>query len=105
MLHCNLLPASGVWCDCGRLLMLLLLLQRRLASILTQAFDDCATLYGRFKLLDSFDDLLERPIIQDEMERKQIALVQQYGADLKRVQVCGCVCVELGFGVVVPVCL
>lgn len=60
--------------------------QRRLASILTQAFDDCATIYGRFKLLDSFDDLLERPIIQDELERKQIALVQQYGADLKRVQ-------------------
>lgn len=61
-------------------------LERRLASILTQAFDDTATIYGRFKLLDSFDDLLERPIIQDELERKQIALIQQYGLDLKRVQ-------------------
>jgi hypothetical protein len=58
-----------------------------LASILTQAFDDCATIYGRFKLLDSFDELLERPIIQDELERKQISLVQAYGQDLKRVQV------------------
>ena len=60
--------------------------QRRLASVLTQGFDDCATIYGRFKLLDSFDELLERPIIQDELERKQIALVQSYGQDLKRVQ-------------------
>jgi dynein heavy chain len=61
-------------------------LERRLASVLTQGFDDCATIYGRFKLLDSFDELLERPIIADELERKQIALVQAYGADLKRVQ-------------------
>lgn len=29
---------------------------------------------------------MERPIIADELERKQIALVQAYGADLKRVQ-------------------
>jgi hypothetical protein len=26
--------------------------------------------YGRFKLLDSFEGLLERPIIQDELEKK-----------------------------------
>jgi len=30
---------------------------------------------GRFKVLDSFDALLERPVIQDELERKHIALV------------------------------
>ena len=61
-------------------------LERRLGSILTQGFDDCATIYGRFKLLDSFEGLLERPIIQDELERKHIALVQAYGQDLKAVQ-------------------
>jgi hypothetical protein len=32
--------------------------------VLTQAFDDCVSIYARFKLLDSFDSLLERPLIQ-----------------------------------------
>ena len=61
-------------------------LERRLGSVLTQGFDDQATLTGRFKLLDSFQPLLERPIIQDEMERKHAALVAAYGDDLKVVQ-------------------
>ena len=61
-------------------------LERRLGSVLTQGFDDCSTIYGRFKLLDSFEGLLDRPIIQDELEKKHIALVQAYGMDLKVVQ-------------------
>ena len=61
-------------------------LERRLGSILISAFDDSATIHGRFKLLDSFDGLLERPIIQDELEKKHVLLVQQYGFDLKSVQ-------------------
>ena len=61
-------------------------LERRLGSILTQGFDDCSTIFGRFKLLDSFEGLLDRPIIQDELEKKHVALVQSYGQDLKTVQ-------------------
>jgi len=38
-------------------------LERRLASVITQGFDDCDTINGRFKLLDSFEGLLNRPII------------------------------------------
>lgn len=38
-------------------------LERRLASVITQGFDDFDTLQGRFKLLDSFEGLLNRPII------------------------------------------
>ena len=38
-------------------------LERRLASVITQGFDDCDTIHGRFKLLDSFEGLLTRPII------------------------------------------
>ena len=38
-------------------------LERRLASVITQGFDDQDTIYGRFKLLDSFEGLLTRPII------------------------------------------
>ena len=45
-------------------------LERRLGSLLTQAFDDASTLDGRFKLLDSFEGLLDRPIIQDELGKK-----------------------------------
>ena len=61
-------------------------LERRLGSLLTQAFDGAATIYGRFKLLDSFEGLLDRPIIQDELEKKHVVLVNQYGADLKLAQ-------------------
>jgi dynein heavy chain, axonemal len=43
-------------------------LERRLASVLTQSFDDCDTIIGKFKLLDSFDGLLTRQIIMDELE-------------------------------------
>lgn len=48
-------------------------LERRLASVLSQAFDDTATISGRFKLLDSFEGLLGRPSISDELERKVCA--------------------------------
>lgn len=61
-------------------------LERRLASILTQGFDDCDTINGKFKLLDSFEGLLNRPIIQDELEKKHITLLELYKNDLKVVQ-------------------
>lgn len=53
-------------------------LERRIASILTQGFDDCDTIIGKFKLLDSFASLLNRPIIQDELEKKHIVLLELY---------------------------
>jgi len=58
-------------------------LDRRLASILTQGFDDSDTIIGKFKLLDSFAGLLNRTIIQDELERKHITLLDLYKQDLK----------------------
>jgi dynein heavy chain len=58
-------------------------LDRRLASILTQGFDDSDTIIGKFKLLDSFEGLLNRTIIQDELERKHITLLDLYKQDLK----------------------
>lgn len=53
-------------------------LERRIASVLTQGFDDSDTIIGKFKLLDAFDELLQRPIIQDELEKKQIVLLELY---------------------------
>lgn len=38
-------------------------LEKRLASVITQSFDDLNTLSDRFKLLESFDVLIKRPII------------------------------------------
>lgn len=61
-------------------------LERRLASVLTQSFDDCDTIIGKFKLLESFEALLNRPIIQDELERKQITLLELFKQDLKITQ-------------------
>ena len=61
-------------------------LERRLGALVSLAFDDCATVYGKFKLFDSFEGLLERPIIQDELEKKYVMLIQSYGQDLKSVQ-------------------
>lgn len=61
-------------------------LERRLASVLTQSFDDCDTIIGKFKMLDSFEGLLNRPIIMDELERKQITLLELYKVDLKLTQ-------------------
>lgn len=61
-------------------------LERRLASILTQGFDDSDTIQGKFKLLESFEGLLTRPIIQDELEKKHIILLELYKNDLKVVQ-------------------
>lgn len=60
-------------------------LERRLASILTQGFDDSDTIAGKFKLLDAFEALLTRPIIQDELEKKQITLLELFKSDLKTV--------------------
>ena len=59
---------------------------RRLAAVLSQGFEDATTITARFKLLDSFDSLLERPTIADELDRKYLSLVQDFGRDLKRVQ-------------------
>ena len=61
-------------------------LERRLAATLVAAFDDSVTLFSRFKLLECFDTLLERPLIQDELEKLHIAIVRDFGADVKAVQ-------------------
>ncbi|RQM21208.1 hypothetical protein B5M09_003796 [Aphanomyces astaci] len=61
-------------------------LERRLASVVNQAFDDSKSITGRFKLLDSFDDLLERPIIKNELEKKHALLIASYSEDLHVVQ-------------------
>ncbi|KAE9226456.1 Dynein beta chain, flagellar outer arm [Phytophthora fragariae] len=61
-------------------------LERRLASVINQAFDDAKTIVGRFKCLDCFEDLLDRQIIKTELERKHTSLIASYASDLHVVQ-------------------
>ncbi|KAG7392404.1 hypothetical protein PHYPSEUDO_000812 [Phytophthora pseudosyringae] len=61
-------------------------LERRLASVINQAFDDAKTIVGRFKCLDCFEDLLDRQIIKNELERKHTSLIASYASDLHMVQ-------------------
>ncbi|GAB9467560.1 hypothetical protein Gpo141_00004900 [Globisporangium polare] len=61
-------------------------LERRLASVINQAFDDAKTITGRFKCLDCFEALLDRQIIKNELERKHMALIVSYSNDLHVVQ-------------------
>ncbi|CAG9462750.1 unnamed protein product [Pedinophyceae sp. YPF-701] len=60
-------------------------LERRLGSVLTQAFDDCATVESAFKLLDGFEGLLERDIIKADLDKKNDDLMWQYFEDIKTV--------------------
>ena len=61
-------------------------LERRLASIIVQAFDDSTTVLGCFKLFDSFEGLLEREIILSDLEKKNTDLLNSYSDDLRSVQ-------------------
>lgn len=60
-------------------------LERRLAAIIIQAFDDCTTISMTFKLLDSFEGLLDREAIAASLERKHADLLYAYACDLKEV--------------------
>jgi hypothetical protein len=42
-------------------------------STLSQAFDDCTTLSSTFKMLDSFEGMLERDTIAAELAKKQVS--------------------------------
>jgi dynein heavy chain len=61
-------------------------LDRRLGSLLAEAFDDLDTIDMRLKLFDNFEGLLERPIIQDQLEKKHKLLLKAYRQDLTTVE-------------------
>lgn len=70
-------------------------LERRLASVLTQAFDDCPTLRGRFRLLDCFSDLVHRPAIAEELQRKHAIMVQDFATEVGLVKKVRSACTRL----------
>ncbi|KAJ3312837.1 hypothetical protein HDV04_002647 [Boothiomyces sp. JEL0838] len=57
-------------------------LDKRISTILNQAFDDCSGLYSCFRLLESFGGLLNRPNIICDFEQKYFELLRIYSKDL-----------------------
>ncbi|KAJ3364693.1 hypothetical protein GGF32_001332 [Allomyces javanicus] len=51
-------------------------LDRRIGTILCQAFDDCAGITSCFRLLDSFAGLLNRKLIQRDLAPKYLELIK-----------------------------
>lgn len=60
--------------------------EHRIATLIRQALDDCHTDEAAFKLLDSFDSILSRPIVEAELESRLIQLLNEYATELQRVQ-------------------
>ncbi len=58
-------------------------LERRVATIVIQALDDSENLIDRFKILEFFDGMLQRPLIQEEVEKRVIKLIEEFKDDLK----------------------
>ena len=61
-------------------------LDRRLGSVIVQGFEDASTVAGRFRLLESFDNLITRSIIADFLEKKHAALIESIRIDFEQVQ-------------------
>ena len=57
-------------------------LDRRIGTILCQAFDDCSGVYSCFRLIESFSGLLNRQNIQKDFEGKYFELLSAYSQDL-----------------------
>lgn len=60
-------------------------LERRLGAVISQAFDDCTTVGSCFKLMDSFEGLLDRELIQADLEKKHLDLMRAYGDEVRTV--------------------
>jgi dynein heavy chain len=45
-------------------------LDKRLGSVISQSFEDNDSFISRMKLLDSFEEILERNLIEDEIFKK-----------------------------------
>ncbi|XP_023561192.1 dynein heavy chain 9, axonemal [Octodon degus] len=62
-------------------------LDRRLATIFIQAFDDTPDLEHAFKLLDIAGNLLERPLVAQDTSDKYLVLIRMFNKDLDAVRI------------------
>ena len=61
-------------------------LERRIATIIIQSLDDSENLIDRFKIIEFFDVMLQRPLVQEEVEKRFVKLIDEFKDDLKTVQ-------------------
>ena len=57
-------------------------LEQRLSGVIHLAYLDRTTPLAKFKLFDSFDSLAKRPLIEDDLESKYVAMVTETLATL-----------------------
>ena len=60
-------------------------LDKRLCFVIASGFDDLDTIVQRIKLLDSFEGLWDRPLLQEELDKRFQALLVHYKKDLRQV--------------------
>lgn len=60
--------------------------ERRIGSIMGKAFEETSTIESSINLIESFHSFLEREIVQRELEKKEMEIIQRYVYDLKQVQ-------------------
>ncbi|XP_017170010.1 dynein axonemal heavy chain 9 isoform X1 [Mus musculus] len=62
-------------------------LDRRLGTILIQAFDDAPDVEHAFKLLDITGTLIKRPLVAQDVSQKYLALIRMFSTELDAVRV------------------
>eukprot|EP01063_Lacrimia_lanifica_P013523 TRINITY_DN2016_c0_g3_i2.p1 TRINITY_DN2016_c0_g3~~TRINITY_DN2016_c0_g3_i2.p1 ORF type:complete len:4660 (+),score=2247.11 TRINITY_DN2016_c0_g3_i2:150-14129(+) len=63
-------------------------MEMRLGAMLTQSMEDASSLYNSFKLVETYEGFLDRSVIHQEWQKRQMDVVQAYQADLQQVQEC-----------------
>lgn len=62
------------------------MLDHRLAALIDQGFEEASTVAQSFKLFDSFQGLVERPLIYERLETRYLEVIAMYAADLRVAQ-------------------
>eukprot|EP00755_Sulcionema_specki_P019722 Sspe_Gene.70182::Locus_41437_Transcript_1_1_Confidence_1.000_Length_4815::g.70182::m.70182/K10408/DNAH; dynein heavy chain, axonemal len=63
-------------------------MEMRLGAMLTQSMEDAKALYNSFKLVDTYEGFLDRSVIQQEWQKRQMDVLRAYHDDLLQVQEC-----------------
>lgn len=60
--------------------------EKKIGSIISKSFEESNTIHAGVKVIESFDGLLDRESVQQEIVKKQGDLLQTFRKELKRVQ-------------------
>uniref|UniRef100_A0A7S3YCK6 Uncharacterized protein n=1 Tax=Lotharella globosa TaxID=91324 RepID=A0A7S3YCK6_9EUKA len=61
-------------------------LEKTLAAMIIDSYHDGTTIISRFDLLQTFGDVIQRPLIKEELEKKELELLKEYRDELMHVQ-------------------